>query len=75
MNKILRYSFIALLALVCNVTFGQEVTLDFTDNTNWKFPDGNDNKKQMQAILQMAHTLLPSLPQQPTIGFLTTRHS
>ena len=45
MNKILRYSFIALLALVCNVTFGQEVTLDFTDNTNWKFPDGNDNKK------------------------------
>lgn len=45
MNKILRYSFIALLALVCNVSFGQEVTLDFTDNTNWKFPDGNDNKK------------------------------
>ena len=34
MNKFLRYSFIALLALVCNVTFGQEVTLDFTDNTN-----------------------------------------
>lgn len=45
MNKFLRYSFIALLALVCNVTFGQEVTLDFTNNTNWKFPDGNDNKK------------------------------
>lgn len=45
MNKILRYSFIALLALVCNVTFGQEVTLDFTNNTNWKFPDGNGNKK------------------------------
>ena len=41
MNKILRYSFIALLALVCNVTFGQEVTLDFTDNTNWKFPEGS----------------------------------
>lgn len=45
MNKFLRYSFIALLALVCNVTFGQEVTLDFTNNTNWKFPDGKDNKK------------------------------
>lgn len=45
MNKILRYSFIALLALVCNVTFGQEVTLDFTNNTNWKFPVDNDNKK------------------------------
>lgn len=41
MNKFLRYSFIALLALVCNVTFGQEVTLDFTNNTNWKFPDGS----------------------------------
>lgn len=45
MNKFLRYSFIALLALVCNVTFGQEVTLDFTNNTNWKFPVDNDNKK------------------------------
>lgn len=49
MNKILRYSFIALLALVCNVTFGQEVTLDFTDNTNWKFPDGNTNAKKEAA--------------------------
>lgn len=49
MNKILRYSFIALLALVCNVTFGQEVTLDFTDNTNWKFPNGNTNAKKEAA--------------------------
>lgn len=49
MNKILRYSFIALLALVCNVTFGQEVTLDFTNNTNWKFPDGNNNAKKEAA--------------------------
>lgn len=48
MNKILRYSFIALLALVCNVTFGQEVTLDFTNNTNWKFPDGS-TKAQKEA--------------------------
>ena len=44
MNKILRYSFIALLALVCNVSFGQEVTLDFTDNTNWKFPQDSKAK-------------------------------
>lgn len=44
MNKFLRYSFIALLALVCNVTFGQEVTLDFTDNTNWKFPQDSKAK-------------------------------
>lgn len=49
MNKILRYSFIALLALVCNVTFGQEVTLDFTNNTNWKFPNGNTNAKKEAA--------------------------
>lgn len=49
MNKFLRYSFIALLALVCNVTFGQEVTLDFTDNTNWKFPNGNTNAKKEAA--------------------------
>lgn len=49
MNKILRYSFIALLALVCNVTFGQEVTLDFTDNTNWKFPNGKTNAKKEAA--------------------------
>ena len=48
MNKFLRYSFIALLALVCNVTFGQEVTLDFTNNTNWKFPDGS-TKAQKEA--------------------------
>lgn len=49
MNKFLRYSFIALLALVCNVTFGQEVTLDFTNNTNWKFPNGNTNAKKEAA--------------------------
>ena len=46
MNKFLRYSFIALLALVSNVTFGQEVTLDFTNNTNWKFPDGSTKAQQ-----------------------------
>ena len=44
MNKILRYSFIALLTLACKVGFAQEVTLDFSDNSVWKLPDGNKNK-------------------------------
>lgn len=43
MNKILRISMIAVLALIANVSFGQEVTLDFTNNTTWKFPEGNTN--------------------------------
>ena len=43
MNKILRYSFIALLAFICNVSFAQEVTLDFSTN-NWKFPEGSTAK-------------------------------
>ncbi len=44
MNKILRYSLSLVLALVASVGFAQEVTLDFTDNTVWKLPDGYDNK-------------------------------
>ena len=44
MNKILRYSFIMLLALVCGGVNAQEVTLDFTNNTEWNLPDGNGNK-------------------------------
>lgn len=43
MNKILRISMIAVLALIANFSFGQEVTLDFTNNTTWKFPEGNTN--------------------------------
>ena len=43
MKNYLRYAFIAVLAFICNVSFGQEVTLDFTNNTTWKFPDGNKN--------------------------------
>ena len=39
MNKILRISMIAVLAFIANFSFGQEVTLDFTNNTTWKFPD------------------------------------
>ena len=49
MNKILRYSFIALLALICQVSFAQEVTLDFTDNSTWKFPDGSTNGQTDEA--------------------------
>lgn len=37
MNKILRYSFIALLALVCNVTFGQ-TKFDFNNDYATLFP-------------------------------------
>ncbi len=44
MNKFLRYSLSLVLALVASVGFAQEVTLDFTDNTVWNLPDGNDNK-------------------------------
>ena len=42
MNKILRYVFVALLAVVSNVSFAAdaepEVTLDFTSNDVWNFP-------------------------------------
>lgn len=43
MNKILRFSLIALLAFVANVSFAQEVVLDFSTNT-WGFPEGSKNK-------------------------------
>lgn len=63
MNKILRYSFIALLALVCNVTFGQEVTLDFTDNTNWKFPNEKTNaKKEAEDFTDGTYTVTVAAP-------------
>jgi hypothetical protein len=42
MNKILRYVFVALLAVVSNASFAAdaepEVTLDFTSNKAWKLP-------------------------------------
>ena len=42
MNKILRYVFVALLAVVSNVSFAADaepaVTLDFTSNDVWNFP-------------------------------------
>lgn len=43
MNKILRISMIAVLALIANFSFGQEVTLDFSTN-NWNLPEGATNK-------------------------------
>lgn len=49
MNKILRYVFVALLAVVSNVSFAAdaepEVTLDFTSNDVWKFPINKTTKK------------------------------
>ena len=53
MNKILRYSFVALLAMIGLNISAQEVTLDFTitdpaDETGktsiWGFPSGSSNK-------------------------------
>ena len=49
MNKILRYVFVALLAVVSNVSFAADaepaVTLDFTSNDAWKLPtDYTKNK-------------------------------
>ena len=40
MNKILRYSFIALLAFICNVSFAGESTIDFTKLSITKTTDG-----------------------------------
>lgn len=49
MNKILRYSLSLVLALVASVGFAQEVTLDFTDNTVWKFPTYVKDAPNMEA--------------------------
>ena len=43
MNKILRISMIAVLALIANFSFGQTVTLDFSTN-NWKLPESSTKK-------------------------------
>ena len=40
MNKILRYSFIALLAFICDFAFAGETTIDFTKLTITKTDDG-----------------------------------
>lgn len=44
MKQLLRLTFLALVAMVCNVANAQEVTLDFTDNSVWNFPAGSANK-------------------------------
>ncbi len=43
MRKNLHLSLLMLFAFVCNVTFAQEVTLDFTTNS-WGLPEGSSNK-------------------------------
>ena len=48
MNKILRYSFVALLAMVGLNVSAQEVTLDFTTNA-WQLPEGSGNKATAEA--------------------------
>ncbi len=53
MKQLLRLTFLALVAMVCNVANAQEpepeVTLDFTDNTVWNFPEGSKNKGTAEA--------------------------
>ena len=49
MKQLLRLTFLALVAMVCNVANAQEVTLDFTDNTVWNFPVGSENKGTAEA--------------------------
>ena len=44
MNKFLRYSLSLVLAFATSIGFAQEVTLDFTDNSTWKLPEGSGNK-------------------------------
>ena len=50
MNKILRLTFVALLAMVSNMGFAQDaqpaVTLDFTSNDAWKLPTKNAKEKK-----------------------------
>ena len=39
MNKLLRFTFVSALMLICGSMFAQEVTLDFTDTSNvWNLP-------------------------------------
>ena len=49
MKQLLRLTFLALVAMVCNVANAQEVTLDFTDNTVWKFPASYEDRGTAEA--------------------------
>lgn len=41
MRKLLRLLLIMLLTIVCTASRAQEITMDFTDNTNWNLPDSD----------------------------------
>lgn len=44
MIKTLRFTLMAVMMLICGAISAQEVTLDFTDNSKWKLPEGSANK-------------------------------
>lgn len=43
MIKTLRFTLMAVMMLICGAISAQEVTLDFTDNSKWKFPETKAN--------------------------------
>lgn len=44
MIKTLRFTLMAVMMLICGAISAQEVTLDFTDNSKWKLPEGSKKK-------------------------------
>lgn len=44
MIKTLRFTLMAVMMLICGAISAQEVTLDFTDNSKWKLPEGSNKK-------------------------------
>lgn len=46
MIKTLRFTLMAVMLLICGAISAQEVTLDFTDNSKWKFPEGSSKKQK-----------------------------
>ena len=43
MIKTLRFTLMAVMLLICGAISAQTVTLDFTDNSKWKFPEAKAN--------------------------------
>ena len=43
MIKTLRFTLMAVMMLICGAISAQTVTLDFTDNSKWKFPEAKAN--------------------------------
>lgn len=72
MKNYLRYAFIAVLAFICNVSFAQEVTLDFTNNTTWKFPAGYENGATKAAKFSNGTYTITVEAQQLITGYLLT---